>query len=477
MADPVQGSTASGSGATSATNSPPSPAPQADEARDMIDRSRQLGVVNPAELSKDLARAYTDNVNRGAALHAQINEGLSPRDQQSLGQHLSGELGAVASSNAFAAANPAPVDAARYPSANAAAYNALTQANPLSIRDNTEYGGLVFKDQATGRYSASNPTAGDGTTFDPGAVPVPKGAEVAGDYHTHGDFSVQGANGKPVRTSNPALDDYDSSNFSRQDTRGIKADAAGKPEYTGYLGTPDGAYRSYGPVTGTDAALRTPLPNTARAAGRGSLVGAGFEAGLGTVRALRDGRIDSNEAGNLVAQTAKGAAVGGAYTVTEQGLVRAIDQKAGSAVQRATTTVVTRAGGAEAETIAAGTRFVASRLGGAGAAGAVISAGLSIYDNREGLAHGDSQAIGRVAGDAVVGAGAALSGAAAGAVIGSAVPVLGTAVGAVVGLGIGIGADYVMRAGGVDKAVANLVAGGVDAVKGAASRVTGWLGW
>jgi hypothetical protein len=61
--------------------------------------------------------------------------------------------------------------------------------------------------------------------------------------------------------------------------------------------------------------------------------------------------------------------------------------------------------------------------------------------------------------------------------VGSVVPVVGTAVGAVVGLGVGFAADYVMRAGGVDRAIGNAVTSGVDAVKGAASRVASWLGW
>jgi hypothetical protein len=57
------------------------------------------------------------------------------------------------------------------------------------------------------------------------------------------------------------------------------------------------------------------------------------------------------------------------------------------------------------------------------------------------------------------------------------VPVAGTAVGAVVGLGVGFAADYVMRAGGMNKLVGNAVSGGVDMAKGAVNTVAGWLGW
>jgi hypothetical protein len=158
-------------------------------------------------------------------------------------------------------------------------------------------------------------------------------------------------------------------------------------------------------------------------------------------------------------------------------LVKVADRTIGPAVHRASAAVAARAGADDVVAAGAMARTATTRLAGAGAAGAVISAGFSIYENRDGLARGDSQAIGRVAGDTVVGATAALGGAAAGAAIGSVVPVVGTAVGAVVGLGVGFAADYVMRAGGVDKAIASAVSSGVDAVKGAASKVASWLGW
>lgn len=95
----------------------------------------------------------------------------------------------------------------------------------------------------------------------------------------------------------------------------------------------------------------------------------------------------------------------------------------------------------------------------------------------EGLANGDSEAIGDVAGDTVVAASSALAGAATGAAIGSVVPVVGTAAGAVVGLAVGFGADYVMRKGGVDEVVGDVVSSGVDMVKDTGRKIANWFDW
>jgi hypothetical protein len=219
------------------------------------------------------------------------------------------------------------------------------------------------------------------------------------------------------------------------------------------------------------------LSVTMRAAGQGALAGGVTDAALSTASALRDGKVTRAEAGDILSNSARGTAVGATYAVTEQGLTRVTDRAFGNAIERTATNAAARLGASEATAAGALTRTAATRLAGAGAAGAVIGAGMSAYENREGLARGDSQAIGRVAGDAVVAGGAALAGAAAGAAIGSVVPVAGTAVGAVVGLGVGFAADYVMRAGGMNKLVGNAVSGGVDMAKGAVNTVAGWLGW
>ena len=56
-------------------------------------------------------------------------------------------------------------------------------------------------------------------------------------------------------------------------------------------------------------------------------------------------------------------------------------------------------------------------------------------------------------------------------------PVVGTAVGAVVGLGIGFGADYVMRKGGVDEFVGGAVSGTVDGIKNVGKKIGSLFSW
>jgi hypothetical protein len=98
---------------------------------------------------------------------------------------------------------------------------ALSEANPQSIKENTEYGGLVCKNK-DGTYGYTKPEKGTGTRFDPSAVTVPPGTTVVGNYHTHGDYSVVGPDGNPQRTSDPTKDDYNSDKFSQADKREIK---------------------------------------------------------------------------------------------------------------------------------------------------------------------------------------------------------------------------------------------------------------
>jgi hypothetical protein len=114
----------------------------------------------------------------------------------------------------------------------------------------------------------------------------------------------------------------------------------------------------------------------------------------------------------------------------------------------------------------AGARTLASRVGGATVVGAVVATGISAYENREGLARGDSRAIGNVTADATVAVGSIAAATAAGAAVGSVVPVAGTAVGAVVGLAVGVGIAYGAQISGARDAVAHTVSGWVGGIKG-----------
>jgi len=431
MTDP---SRATGSSAPASANhatgsaSPPANDPAATRAADAkkaIDTSRQAGVVNPGELSKEVAKTYARDPQAGAALHAAVNEQLSPRDQASLNDHLSQTLGAVAGARAVDRLNTTP--------------QGLTdrQFDQMSktVRGKAQEMGLGSDVVVQGSRAAR--TAKPTSDIDLGIRVAP---EKFGQFlDTQSKLKAPNPGSALERTRNAAIEQgrIHAGEARLSSTAGAIEKQINKPVDLSVV-------RRDGPF---DQKPTMDVPSargaTVRATKQGALVGAAVDGALTTANALKDGRISGDEARDIVAHSAQGAVVGGSYAVTEQGLVR----------------------------------LGASRLAGAGAAGAVVSAGMSVVENFDGLKHGDSQAIGRVAGDTVVGAGAALSGAAAGAAIGSIVPGVGTAVGAVVGLGVGYLADRAMRAGGVDKLVGNAVASGVDAVKSAAGKVAGWLGW
>lgn len=207
------------------------------------------------------------------------------------------------------------------------------------------------------------------------------------------------------------------------------------------------------------------LPADMPSARQGGALGAATAFGVTTVQALADGRVSAAEAKDIATHTATGGALGAVSAKAEQIVTPQIDRMLAS---RAATS-----GGS-----ALGTTL-ASRALGSTAVGAAVSAGVSIYQNREGLAKGDSKAIGRVTSDtligaAAIGAGSVAGAMAAGAVAGSVVPGLGTVVGAAAGLVVGLGITYGAQVTGAGDWVANKVADGVDGLKNAASSA--WSG-
>jgi RHS repeat-associated protein len=120
-----------------------------------------------------------------------------------------------------------------FDSQDAAGDAALSKANPVSIKENREYGGLLF--EKDGQFGYTEPIPGEGTTVNPydAIGSVPEGATVVGDYHTHGDYSRM-VGGRLERTT-AALDEFNSDHFSRPDLRGIANDGRGIPSYRGYL--------------------------------------------------------------------------------------------------------------------------------------------------------------------------------------------------------------------------------------------------
>jgi hypothetical protein len=204
------------------------------------------------------------------------------------------------------------------------------------------------------------------------------------------------------------------------------------------------------------------LPGAKQGGALGAL--AGF--GVSTVASLADGKVTGNEARSVATNTVAGGAVGAVSAKAEQLVSPAIKELADNS-------------GSTAAKNTLGTSL-GSRLMGSTAVGAVVSLGMSAYDNREGLAKGDSKAIGNVTADTAIGAtsvaaGAVLGAAATGALAGSVVPVVGTAIGAAVGIGVGVAITYGSQLSGVREGIANGVAGAVDGAKNLASDT--WNGF
>jgi len=145
----------------------------------------------------------------------------------------SGDKGRGGAGGPTSAAGAGPGQSSNGPfaSPDQAARAALNKANPLSITQNTEYSGLIYRGQ-DGKFYFSGPA-------------------IVGDYHTHGDYSTADpTTHAAVRTKDPSKDEFNSDNFSRQD----KIDNV-KQGYPGYLGTPSGTYRKFDPATGKDTVI------------------------------------------------------------------------------------------------------------------------------------------------------------------------------------------------------------------------------
>jgi hypothetical protein len=115
-------------------------------------------------------------------------------------------------------------------SADEAARAILNRMNPLSIQENREYGGYVYR-RHDGRYGVTTPIAGDFgyTPFpDPAAVLPERGTLVA-TWHTHG----------------AAVEGIVSEFFSSQDMRLNQHHGV-----DGYLATPSGRFKMYHHASG-----------------------------------------------------------------------------------------------------------------------------------------------------------------------------------------------------------------------------------
>jgi hypothetical protein len=272
--------------------------------------------------------------------------------------------------------------------------------------------------------------------------------------------------------------------------------AAGKPEssfkpgkaasefYRDTMSTPETAMKAYGLEVGEPSPQLKPgkTPDIGNVK-QGAAMGA---AGAGIVSVIqlgmKGGDITLQDVQHAATETGKGAAVGAVSAKAEQHVIPAVERKIGNAIQikaaqvaeqKVAGAVLSRSlGTAAADTTATAmaAKTISSRIVGSTAVGTVVTTAMSAYENREGLAKGDSKAIGNVGADTAVavvavGASSVLGASAAGAVAGSIVPGLGTAIGFGVGLAVGVGITVAANASGIRDSIASGIGGAVDWAK------------
>lgn len=143
---------------------------------------------------------------------------------------------------------------ALYPTQDDAARAALNDCNRLSIRNNREYRGYIYR-TTDGRFGYTFPMMGGmyGTNLD--IIHTPPNTSIVGEYHTHGDYTGPGnAPNSSVRTTRenawrgsdfrghvgPTADI-----FGPEDIPGARARGEGIRGYRSYLGTAGGVFHYY----------------------------------------------------------------------------------------------------------------------------------------------------------------------------------------------------------------------------------------
>jgi hypothetical protein len=123
----------------------------------------------------------------------------------------------------------------RLESQHAAARNVLNQINPVSVDQNREYGGYIFRNP-DGSYSSTQPVGGGPVSvlLPPMTTVVPAGSTTRATYHTHAAFDPR----------------FDNENFSPTDIQTNNLFMV-----DGYLGTPAGAFKYYQQSTGSISTL------------------------------------------------------------------------------------------------------------------------------------------------------------------------------------------------------------------------------
>jgi hypothetical protein len=129
-----------------------------------------------------------------------------------------------------------------YKTPDAAAIQAEKDINPTSIKEDTEYAGMIYQNPDSS-FSYTAPNKGTQAGSNPGSCP--SGKKATATYHTHG-------------TEDPG---YDNDNFSSQDINYYDTH-----NQVGYVGVPTGDVKKY-----------TPTPNDAPGQGTVTVIATGVK--------------------------------------------------------------------------------------------------------------------------------------------------------------------------------------------------------
>lgn len=164
-----------------------------------------------------------------------------------------------------------------YATADEAAIAVLNLINPVSIRQNREYAGLIYR-RPDGRFDYTPPRTQPGDWHRGNAslegIEIPAGAVEVGCYHTHGDYTMPGPydpeqrrhldrRRRPGERLYPRATPFGETMtqeefFSAPDVATINARGRGNPDYRGYLGAPSGAIYVMEPGASSQTELEKP---------------------------------------------------------------------------------------------------------------------------------------------------------------------------------------------------------------------------
>ena len=157
-----------------------------------------------------------------------------------------------------------------YPTRDDAAIAALRRCNPVSIREDIEYGGMIWRD-GHGTYGYTIPIRGNANGFNLAVVTLPPGVIEVGNYHTHGGYTATGpGSGRLVPTTRDMATQSgrafvtlgtDADTWSHQDIATADDRARTRPGYRAYLGTASEVFKYYDPGTGQHGVLTAPAPD------------------------------------------------------------------------------------------------------------------------------------------------------------------------------------------------------------------------